>query len=255
MEDLIITVAATIQAAEIQAEATIKSACIGATGICVGVIISWCTALHLQKVARLTEVKSVVYLEMIESYSNMTMGMTAVLFDSFEKWANHQNLIANFNSSLEKVRFICETETKVKITNSFSIFWEVYNNIDELVPPIRKIREDIINRKARKNEITTLFGEKFHHFEELKKADPNNSELNNILKSMNRLIEELEEVERELKNDEDILREKSVITQIKINETIKNLNLKFLPIIHLLRKEIGAKTDVQKDLFLYKPLK
>lgn len=253
------TIAATIQAAEIQATATYKAtvfaAIIGGVGICSGVLISWFTALHLQNSARLKELRSTVYLELIDSFNEMTMGMTTVLLDPLEKWANHQNLIANFNGSLEKARFICETKTKVEITNSFSIFLEAYTNIDQLVGPIRTIREDIISKQAKHKEITSSFSEKFDNFKELKKADPQNFNLNNILNSMNNLIEESDKIEEELKNDKETLREKNITTQVEINKTIAKLNLKFLPVIHVLRKEIGAKTDVQKELLLYKPLK
>jgi len=251
-------IAATVRAAEIQADATfsatIYAAIIGAIGIGIGVIASWYTALHLQNSARLKELRSAVYLELIDSFNEMTMGMTTVLLDPLEKWTNHQNLIANFNGRLEKARFICETETKVEITNSFSIFLEAYTNIDQLVEPIRKIREDIVNKKAKHNKITSSFSQKFEDFKMFKNADPKNLALNNILSTLTKLIEESEKVEEELKKDRETLKDKNITTQVEINKTIADLNLKFLPIIHLLRKEIGAKTDVQKDLLLYKSL-
>ncbi|MCR6567045.1 hypothetical protein [Acinetobacter baumannii] len=52
----------TIKAAQIQADYALISASIGAVGIILGILISWYTALHLQKVARLAETRRDVYL-------------------------------------------------------------------------------------------------------------------------------------------------------------------------------------------------
>lgn len=65
---------ATIKAAQIQANYALISAFIGAVGIILGILISWYTALHLQKVARLAETRRDVYLELIEHYSFMVNG-------------------------------------------------------------------------------------------------------------------------------------------------------------------------------------
>ncbi|MDC4699695.1 hypothetical protein OHV78_15630 [Acinetobacter baumannii] len=64
----------TIKAAQIQADYALISASIGAVGIILGILISWYTALHLQKVARLAETRRDVYLELIEHYSFMVNG-------------------------------------------------------------------------------------------------------------------------------------------------------------------------------------
>ncbi|EPF6740910.1 hypothetical protein NPI17_002817, partial [Acinetobacter baumannii] len=61
----------TIKAAQIQADYALISASIGAVGIILGILISWYTALHLQKVVRLAETRRDVYLELIEHYSFM----------------------------------------------------------------------------------------------------------------------------------------------------------------------------------------
>ncbi len=49
MSEEIISAIATIKGAQIQAYYTLIASCVGAVGIVVGIILSWYTALHLQK--------------------------------------------------------------------------------------------------------------------------------------------------------------------------------------------------------------
>ncbi|BFM87750.1 hypothetical protein JUNP586_2192 [Acinetobacter baumannii] len=102
---------ATIKAAQIQANYALISASIGAVGIILGILISWYTALHLQKVARLAETRRDVYLELIEHYSFMVNGFSKFLLDS-HSWTFFFENITKFCITVDKAAFISTTETK-----------------------------------------------------------------------------------------------------------------------------------------------
>ncbi|EPJ3578508.1 hypothetical protein LJD50_003610, partial [Acinetobacter baumannii] len=78
MSEEIISAIATIKGAQIQAYYTLIASCVGAVGIVVGIILSWYTALHLQKVSRLAETRKTVYLEFAEAYSKLIAGLQLI---------------------------------------------------------------------------------------------------------------------------------------------------------------------------------
>lgn len=249
-------VVATVQAAEIQADATFNSAVIaaiiGGIGIGLGVIASWYTALHLQKMARIKEIRSVVYLELMDSQAEMVTALTSLMLEPMEKWTNIQRLLFRFTEKLEKVGFICETETKVEIAKSFKYIVQAVMEIDELVVPIRKLRNEGKEYQAKYDQLVTFFNVDIEQLKTLKSQDPNNSKIGDLVISLTSQQEKSETLSEELNKVKSKLETEQIETQKKINYVMDTLKINFLPIMHLLRNELGLKTNVELDKAMHK---
>lgn len=250
------TIAATIQAAEIQAAATFNStitaAIIGAAGIGIGVIVSWCTALHLQNRAKIKEIRSGVYLELIDSQSEMVKGLTTVLLEPIEKWSEISNLVLNFSGKVDKALFICETKNKVEIQKAIHFIGETYTQIDLLVGPIRELRngEKIIRDKF--NQLRNQISVDIEKLNSMTALGADKYQINDLIVLLRNQEAECTKVYNELNAAKIKLRNEEIKTQESINKAMDNLSIKFLPIIHLLRRELSIKTNIQLDESLYK---
>lgn len=112
MSEEIISAIATIKGAQIQAYYTLIASCVGAVGIVVGIILSWYTALHLQKVSRLAETRKTVYLEFAEAYSKLIAGLQLI---QIEKHKYQSELFSSFLiSQLVQTRLCLSVIQKLK---------------------------------------------------------------------------------------------------------------------------------------------
>ncbi len=110
MSEEIISAIATIKGAQIQAYYTLIASCVGAVGIVVGIILSWYTALHLQKVSRLAETRKTVYLEFAEAYSKLIAGLQLIQIEKHKYQSELFSSFSNFST--------CTALYTIKIDNS-----------------------------------------------------------------------------------------------------------------------------------------
>lgn len=245
------TIAATIQAAEIQAAATVKAtfyaAIIGAVGIGGGVLASWYTALHLQKVARLAEIRRDVYLEFSESFSILVTDIGLIFLNLDENWNDFVKSAASLNTKMEKVLFVCEVQNKESVYifdkllgDKINQFIDEINPLKVLVSKRTTLIEELMKDKNQIDEIVVKIEKKDFgdsekvtkdYFNELRlKIENKESEINSIGEELITLISS-----------------KSPCVKV----LIKSLKEGFMPLSHKLRSEIGNKTDIDLDLKIY----
>lgn len=137
MDDLV-TAAATIQGAQIQANYALWSALIGAFGIVFAAWYAWQSGVKLQQHNNIIEAKREVYLEAISNYYELigSFSMINVVPDQFfELFLNN---CKEFSKSIHKVSLICESKNK-KLVSEFS--GNVETQILSLIPIFNEFRE------------------------------------------------------------------------------------------------------------------
>lgn len=242
---------ATIKAAELQAEATMWAAAIGGSGIVIGLLISWWTALHLQKVARIAETRRNVYLELVEAYSNMVSGFYTIGFDIEKNWKLQTTLILNFSKAIDKTTFVCKTETKSEIYKLLKIFKEKYLLINGEMNSVLETLGELNDLTSRHEQIMSRFDEALATLEIIKREGRDDEKTNHILKYFDEKTDESELCIPLITEKAKELDAKKTPMQLSIVEFVDELNDLILPITHMLRKELGAKTDVSLDLKLH----
>lgn len=249
------TIAATIQAAEIQANATSKAtviaACIGGFSIFLGVIASWYTALHLQKVARLSETRKEVYLEFFETYTFMTSEIKLMLDKLNEKWPDFNKCVFSLNNKMNKVLFICETKNKESLYIYSVLLVEKINEFVNEIKPLADLKiehsrllEDLNQLKIQEHEIV-LKNErtKFNGDNQIREKNENDY--------LNVLQEKIVDLESSIIQIASRLNSLQIGKREYINQLVKTLNEGFMPLSHKLRTELGAKTDIELDHKIY----
>lgn len=255
MSTELLAIAATIKAAEILADSTksaaIISGVIGGVGIGVGLFISWMTALHLQRVSRLVDTRKVVYLELVEEYSNMLIGFYGLGYNIRETWEAQRGLIYSFSRALDKAGFVCETATKAEIFKFAKVFKEKYLFIDSEISPIFDILDELNDLDSKHSKIMQRFNDAATSFEIIKRESPNSEKLDNILKYFDEKLEESKQCLPLITAKEAEFKAKKALIHDLILEFTEALNDMVFPITHLLRKELGAKTDIILDKKLH----
>ncbi|XYS40617.1 hypothetical protein ACSUAE_11240 [Acinetobacter baumannii] len=171
---------ATIKAAQIQANYALISAFIGAVGIILGILISWYTALHLQKVARLAETRRDVYLELIEHYSFMVNGFSKFLLDS-HSWTFFFENITKFCITVDKAAFISTTETKKELYEFLESFNDNLNRRIQSVNEFMEAVEELEQLKIKRKNLTEIFNKKMELLDNLQIQNPRDERIPKIL--------------------------------------------------------------------------
>lgn len=175
MDDLI-TAAATIHAAQIQANYTLWAASIssivGAVGIIFAAWYAWQSGIKLHQHNNIIEAKREVYLEAIANYHELMncLSMINVIPNQFfELFLNNSN---EFSKSINKVSLICESKNKklvsdfsenvgnqiVSLIPTFEIFLEVHNSVIKSKEKVQ-IASEKVDKYASDNIIPSQFDE------------------------------------------------------------------------------------------------
>jgi len=247
MADEISVIQATIEAAQIQKWGTIWGAIIGGIAIGVGVYFSWRTYLHLQKEARLAETRKNVYLELVENYSKMITGFQALLSDLDQNWNTQKKLVLDFSTTIDKAAFICETSTKEQIYKFLEIFIEKFRDLQEKINPLIVKKREIDKLVSMNTRSMNLFDVASNEYENIKLFGEGVERIPKIQKYFDEKLKESEGYINSMKKIGENIKNESkelspLITEL-INESNKNAN----KVVHLLRKELGAKTDIELD--------
>lgn len=255
MIEEILTVQATIQAAEIQASATKYAAAIGGLAIAVGVIVSWLTTLHLQKVARLAETRKNVYLEVIEAYSNLIKELELILLDINGKWPSLINLLVEFSKKVDKTLFICETKNKDSIISFVKLVMDTFESFGHQSSKVRELAEELHDLSNDHSKIMGRFEEAAKYLQKVKIENPDPQKIQIVLDYFNEQLKESGEHRPLINQKEKELNDEIAKIQPSLYKIINDLNEKALPVTHLLRKELGAKSNAELDMFIYSKYK
>lgn len=247
MPDEILTTQAIIRAAELQAEATVFAGLIGAVAIVCGLILSWRTALHLQRVSRLAETKRDVYLDLVQAYSEMITGFQMLGSEIEKNWISQKVLILNFSKMVDKVSFICETETKNEIFNFLELFKEKYLVVENQIEPILKVSEELGSLVSQHKIIMERFDNAARVLETIKIENRNPDKIENILKYFDEKLLEADRCLPLLTQKEIEFNSMRKPAHDLITSFVHDLGDMVLPITRRLRKELGAKTNIILD--------
>lgn len=248
MVEEILAVKATIEAAEIQKWGMIWAAIIGGAALGVGVFVSWLTSLHLQRVARLAETRKVVYLELVEAYSDMHTAFHLLLSDVDKNWPKLTQLILDFGKKAAKTMFICETKTKLEIVEFLKSFDILTKSFFQEMVDVKELSDELNSLSKQHTEIMQKFNEASNILHRIKIEDPSSKTIPNIFKYFDEQIDHSNKHIPLIENKEKELIEKIQIMQPFIQDLAKTLDDKVVPISHMLRSELGAKTNVNLDM-------
>ncbi|MGQ1268769.1 hypothetical protein ACT42M_11510 [Acinetobacter baumannii] len=247
MSEEILSALATIRGAEIQAYYTLIASCVGAVGIVIGIILSWYTALHLQKVSRLAETRKTVYLEFAEAYSKLIAGFQLIQIEKHKFQSELFSRFSNFSTCIDKVMFVCNTKTKK----------EVVYYINNILPKIELIMFEIAGYFDSSQSLEGLVKEHQESLESLKilylKLDelhienPEDERSKNIFKLIDFKLKQSERLIQPITEKENEFEEKHEKIAESIKKITNELNAQLSEVIYLLRKEIGAKTVIHLD--------
>lgn len=247
MNPELLSAAATIQGAHIQAKATYLAAFWGAFGLISSIFITWFYTQHLQKKARVAETRRVVYLELVEAYSKMITGFQYI--PSYPQ--NYIEYITNridiFSASLEKAMFICATETKEEIFYFYKIYIPKGNKAIMLIQKVIKSFNRLnIKKKQNENQIEGL-NLLYSKLEELKIESPNDLRIENISDLIKIKKECIKKNTLRLRKAEEIYKCRRENTEERLKPIIHEINDKAINIMYLLRQEIDIKTNRKLD--------
>jgi len=249
------TIAATIQAAEIQAAATYKAAIFGALGIIGGLLITWLTALHIQKVNRIAETRREVYLEFSESYAALIDELGLIYTNLDDNWASFLESSKLLSNKSGKVLFICETKNKRHIYAYMALLSINLGSFIEMINPIRTL---MLAQKRMANEFNVsveqldAVANKIDRLG-LDKNEPQDTEI--LLEHYRQLNKRVNSYQVSLKENADEIAKEMNDKRPFITNLINKLNEESLPLFHCLRAELGAKTDIELDKKIYNEYK
>lgn len=213
MDDLI-TVAATIHAAQIQANYTLWAASIssivGAAGIIFAAWYAWQSGIKLHQHNNIIEAKREVYLDFIAKYNLFIKSMDLIWIKPesyYEEFFLHHR---DFEVAIEKVLLICETKNKELIYDFYGLMISQFSKFIDVVNRYRVLESELKDKEQTYNQVnenlknissyfkemasTLIFDQKkFQEYRDLMK------ETNNDHASVKHSFNSFEEIRKQLK--------------------------------------------------------
>lgn len=234
-----------IQAAQIQADATIRAAYLGGIGIGIGIIFSWWTALHIQKNARVAETRRNIYLDLVESFSNLVYSLHSLKMNT-----DIEHLIDSyhiFSTNFDKAMFVCETKTKeemVKFNESIVPKTKVFiKSLAEFNGSIEKIKA----LEKKHSEILMSLKPIYTKIDNFSIESPMNIKILNAFDLINSKLKQSQKIVDEISDLESSNEHQTHKIFKDLDNYIQVLSESTINIIYLLRLEIGIKTDVERE--------
>lgn len=243
----IISAAATIDGAKIQANAALLGALLGFLGVVLTLIVTWLTVLKSGKVSRLAELRRQVYLETVENYALMISELITFSKDPLQLKDNLLFKIEKFESSLNKTMFVCRTETKQAIVEFYEIF----------VPELKELSKDIFKyidsyqelmvERDRHDEIMQQFQKFYKLIDDLRVENPQSDKFENIFNILDYKVEDSAKAIKkiEVKEEKYNTMNESIAKSVAI--FVERINEKSFDVMYLLRKEINIKSNINLD--------
>ncbi|MGG2098119.1 hypothetical protein ABFY41_11165 [Acinetobacter haemolyticus] len=245
---------ATITAANIQADITMQAAYFNFAAIVIGIFLSWMTALHIQRVARLAETRRNVYLELMESFSEM--------HTAFYTFVNKEDTgvtlidkITKFSITADKASFVAKTSTKKDIYNFLDFFSENSEKVGPFIVDYLDAKDNFDNSVSLHKTTIAELNSRAAYLEEVRLNNPHDNRIPNLLDIVDEKLKESETHMIAINNNLAVLNSKKFIAKQHIDIFLDSINELAIPISHKLRAELGAKTDVKLDYSIHKKMK
>lgn len=251
----ILSASSAIQAAHIQADATIQAAWWAAGGIVLGLIVSWLTSLTLQKNSRVAETRREIYVEAVAAYSKLTSVMASIHIDPKTAFSRYLEAVEHFALTLDKAMFVCETTTKSKIVDFYEVFIPTIETISLNLGMLVEKYDDLEFEKNSHEQIMDQLSKIWEKLDDFSIENPLHEKIQNTLDLINSkiaksalIVERIEEAETAF-----IEERKNIIDNF--NTLYIQLNDQALDAMYLLRQEIGIKNNITLDKILNERLK
>ncbi|MFW1923945.1 hypothetical protein [Acinetobacter geminorum] len=243
---------ATITAAKIQADITLEAAYYNCAAIIFGLFITWMTALHIQKVGRLAEIKRTVYLDLISSYSEMHAEFYNLFNNEKENSEDSLNeKIIKFSTNADKTSFICKTKTKKAIYEFLDFFKAEFLLVAPFVRDYIDARDLASDLILKHSKIMGEFDRYKLLIDEYRLQDPTDKRIGFLLDEAKAILNSAQSLHKQLTESLEDKDEKKQLAKEKVTVFLNSLNKFTVPISHKLKKELGANTDVKLDYSLH----
>lgn len=243
---------ATITAAKIQADIALDAAYYNCAAIIIGLFISWVTALHIQKVGRLAEIKRSVYLDLISSYSEMHAEFYNLFNNEKENSEDSLNeKIIKFSNNADKTSFICKTKTKKAIYEFLDIFKAEILSVSPFLRDYIDARDLVLDLILKHSKIMGEFDRYKLLIDEYRLQDPTDKRIGLLLDEAKAVLNSARVLHKQLSESSEDKEDKKQLAKEKVVDLLNTLNKNSVPISHLLKKELGAKFDVKLDYSIH----
>ncbi len=255
MSPELLSVAATIQGAQIQANATYWAALWGALGLIASIGITWLYTNYLQRKARVAECRREVYLALAEAYSKLMAGFqhTPFIPQNYDEYIRGR--LDNFSVLLDKTMFICETSTKKEILDFYRIFIPLANEmLGSIQDTVESYNNILVLKKQHEIELDKL--KPIHdRLDEINIENPIDEKIKNALELLKTKFGSIEELTSQIKEQE----KKYALVRDEVSEknkiSLEIINDKAINLMYLLRQDIGIKTNRKLDKYINEKLK
>lgn len=248
-------VSETIQAANIQADATIFAASIAALGLIVGLVVSWCTAKHIQRKTSIDEIRRNTYLKTVDSYSRMIASLSMITVDPKKTSDEFKPRFENFVAAIDQSMFVCNTKTKVKIVEFYEIFFTELKLIEDPISSIFDASQDCEIAYKTYSEIMSELEPIKSRLVDLQVEDPAQKNIENALQLLDDKFIFSRKYLQAAQEKGDLVQELCTDAEPKIYDFMIKVNTKAVDVMYSLRQEIGIKTDIKIDMELNERLK
>lgn len=255
MNQKIQIVSETIQAANIQADATIFAASIAALGLIVGLVVSWGTAKYIQRRTSIDELKRNTYLKVVDSYSRMLSLFSMITVDPKRTSEEFTLKVEAFSAAIDQSMFVCDTKTKVKIVEFYEIFFSELVLIQDSISAVFEASQNCEIAYTTYSELMSELEPIKSRLTDLQVEDPAQRNIENAIKLLEDKLNFSKKYLDDAQKQDDVLKELCTNLEPKIHEFINKINRKAVDIMYSLRQEIGIKTDIKNDMELNERLK
>lgn len=255
MNQKIQIVSETIQAANIQADATICAASIAALGLIVGLVVSWYTAKHIQRKTSIDEIRRNTYLKTVDSYSRMIASLSMITVDPKKTSDEFKPRFENFVAAIDQSMFVCDTKTKVKLIEFYEIFFTELKLIEDPISSIFDASQDCEIAYQTYSQIMSELEPIKSRLIDLQLEDPRQKNIENALQLFDDKLNFSHKYLQAAQEKGDLVQELCTIAEPKIHDFIIKINTKAVDVMYSLRQEIGIKTDIKTDMELNERLK
>lgn len=246
---------ASVHAANIQATATVNAAYVSAVGIVLGLLISWLTAKFIQRKTSVDELRRSTYLKTVESYSALMGVITMIPVNPQIISKEFALKVDHFAVSMDQAMFVCETETKEKIVEFYKIFVEEFALIKNDIFKIGDASEDCDLAYKMHADLMSELEPIKSRLIDLQIENPAQKNIEHALKLLEDKIEFSNKYLEDANNKDKDLQ----ILCFNVNSNIKKfeeiINSKAIDVMYCLRQEIGINTNKNLDMQLNERLK
>lgn len=236
-----------MQAAQIQADATVWAAICSTIAIIVGLFISYLTAKHIQRNTTIDELRRETYLNTVESYSRFMATLFLISADPKKISTDFLHKSENFSASIDKAMLVCSTNTKEKIVEFQEIFFQEYEPLKDRISGVLEASDDCDLAYGSHSSILAELEPIKVHLISLQVEDPAHEKIENALRLIDDKLKFANNYHVDALKKGELLKEKYRELNIGLGLFEKKVRPKALEVMYSFRQEIGIPTDKSLD--------